>query len=130
MTLWNKILKTAKKYWQYIAIFFIGIFGFILFRKKDTPVDDKKPSRDAKDNQLDKIDDIRKDERDKQDVVDKNLEEGLKVVEQQYEQQKKELSEKKKEEIKSVLQAHKNDPVGLAKKLSEVTGFKIIMPEE
>lgn len=130
MTLWNKILKTAKKYWQYIAIFFIGTFGFILFRKKDAPDDDKKASRDAKDNQLDQIDNIRKDERDNEDAVDKKLEEGLKIVEQQYEQQKKEFSEKKKEEIKNVLQVHKNDPVGLAKKLSEVTGFKIIMPEE
>jgi len=128
--MWNKFLKTAKKYWQYIAIFFIGIFGFILLRKKDTPTDDQKLTRESKDNQLDQIDDIRKGERDQQDNVDKALEEGLKVVEQQYEQQKKELTEKKKEEIKNVIQNHKDDPVGLAKKLSEVTGFKIIMPEE
>jgi hypothetical protein len=127
---WNKVLKTAKKYWQYVALFFVGIFGFIIFRKKDIPNDDQKSSRDSKNNQLDQIDAIRKDERDQQDAVDKTLEDGLKVVEQQYEQQKKELTQKKKEEIKNVLEMHKNDPVGLAKKLSEVTGFKIIMAEE
>jgi hypothetical protein len=127
---WNKVLKTAKKYWQYVALFFVGIFGFIIFRKKEVASDDQKSSRDSKNNQLDQIDVIRKDERDQQDAVDKTLEDGLKVVEQQYEQQKKELTQKKKEEIKNVLEMHKNDPVGLAKKLSEVTGFKIIMPEE
>ncbi len=127
---WNKVLKTAKKYWQYIALFFVGIFGFIIFRKKDVPHDDQKDSRDSKNDQLNQIDSIRKDERDQHDAVDRTLEEGLKAVEEQYEQQKQELTQKKKEEIKNVLETHRNDPVGLAKKLSEVTGFKIIMPEE
>ena len=62
--------------------------------------------------------------------LDFPVEKDLAIVEQQYEQQKKELDEKKKNEIKSILEKHQNDPVALAKRLSEVTGFKVIMPEE
>lgn len=126
---WNKILKLAKKYWQYITLFFVGIFAVIFFRKKN-PMPDQNPTRESRDNHLNKIDNIRHEERDKQDQADEKLKVGLDVVEKQYEQQKKELTDKKKEEIKSVLEKYKDDPVGLAKRLSDVTGFKIIMPEE
>ncbi|NBW58512.1 hypothetical protein EBR43_12220, partial [bacterium] len=72
----------------------------------------------------------RKEERKEHDNADKKLKEGLEIVEKQYQEQKKELDEKKKQEVKNVLEKYKDDPTGLAKKLSEVTGFKIIMPDE
>ena len=56
--------------------------------------------------------------------------EGLAHVQKQYEQNKKSLDDKKKEEIKTILRDHQDDPEGLAKKLSEITGFKVIMPEK
>jgi len=126
---WNKVLKLAKKYWQYIVLFFVGIFTLIFFRRKDH-VSDQNTTRDSRDKQLDKIDDIRNEERGKEDQANQKLNSGLVEVEKQYEQQKKELTEKKKEEIKKVFEKYKDDPVGLAKRLSDVTGFKIIMPEE
>jgi len=126
---YNKILSFLKKHWQYIVIFFAGVASVLWFKRR--PQDDEtKDARDSHDKQLDAINDVKKDERVNTDAAASKLEKDLAIVEQQYEQQKKELDEKKKNEIKSILKKHQNDPVALAKRLSEVTGFKVIMPEE
>lgn len=125
----EKISTFVKKYWGLFLLFFGGIFGYLLLKKN--PVDnDSKTVRDQHDKQLDKIDSIRKDERDKEDVAEQKLQSDIQNIERQYEENKKELDEKKKQEIKTILQTYKDDPTGLAKKLSDVTGFRIIMPEE
>lgn len=125
----KKLVSFLKKNWQYIAIFFAGI-ATTLWYKRRPPEDDVPVVRDAHDKQLDAINDIRKDERTKTDEASEKLEKDLAVVERQYEEHKKDLDEKKKEEIKNILEKHQDDPVALAKRLSEVTGFKVIMPEE
>lgn len=126
----KKVASFLKKYWQYIAIFFAGIAATLWFKRRPSDDDDATTSRDAHDKQLDAIDDVRKDERTKTDAASEKLEKDLANVQRQYEENKKELDEKKKKEIKSILEKHQDDPVALAKRLSETTGFKIIMPEE
>ncbi len=127
---WIKVKDFFRKYWQYIVAFGAGIAAVLLLKKKPPVQDDVKTIRDSYDKQIDKINNVRQVERDKQDELSEKLQSDLSVVEKQYEQQKKNLDEKKKDEIKTILQQHQDDPVELAKKLSEVTGFKVIMPKE
>lgn len=129
MSFLKKIVVFLKKYWQYIAIFFAGIASVLWFKRR-SPEDDVPVVRDAHDKQLDAINDVRKDERAKIDEATEKLEKDLAIVQRQYDEHKKELNEKKKEEIKNILEKHQDDPVALAKRLSEATGFKVIMPEE
>jgi uncharacterized protein YdaT len=126
----DKTLIFLKKYWQYIAIFFAGIASVLWFRKNPLPIDNTKAVRDDHNKQLDEIEDVKKDERNKTDVAAQKLEKDLAHIQTQYDSHKKELGEKKKAEIKSILEDHQDDPVALANKLSEVTGFKVIMPKE
>ncbi len=130
LLLWAKIKDFFKKYWQYVAIFGAGVASVLFLKKKSPTQDDTKSIRDSHDKQIDQINNVRQTERDKQDELSEKLQTDLSVVEKQYEQQKKNLDEKKKEEIKTILQQHQDDPIELAKKLSEVTGFKVIMPKE
>lgn len=127
---WKKFVDFLKKYWQYIAVFAAGVGAVLFFKRKPPVQDDTKTIRDSYDKQINQINNIHQNERDKQDALADKLETNLSVVEKQYEEQKKDLDEKKKEEIKTILQQHQDDPTELAKKLSEVTGFKVIMPEE
>ena len=130
LLLWAKIKDFFKKYWQYIAIFGAGVASVLFFKKKSAAHEDTKTIRDSYDKQIDQINNVRQIERDKQHGLSEKLQTDLSMVEKQYEQQKKNLDEKKKEEIKTILQQHQDDPKGLVKKLSEVTGFKVIMPKE
>lgn len=129
MKLWEKITTFLKKHWQYVVLFFGGIIGLLTIWKKPES-GGTKTLRDQRDKQLDDIDKVRAGERSQQDAADKKLENDLASIEQQYEQNKKELDDKKKDQIKTILKEHGDDPVGLAKKLSDVTGFRVIMPEE
>lgn len=125
----KKVKSAFKKYWQYIIAFFGGLLALVFFRK-NVFTDDLKESREEKDKLLNEIDNLRKGEREEQDQALKKLDDNLKNIQNQYDKEKKELDEKKKQEIKEILKTYENDPVGLAQKLSEATGFKIIIPDD
>jgi gas vesicle protein len=126
---WNKVRDFFKKYWGYIAMFVGGVIAVLAFKKKSEP-DDTKTIRDSYDSQLDLSNQVRHEENRKEDEAKKKLDDGLTHVEKQYSEKKKNLDDNKKQEIKTILQQHQDDPVGLAEKLSKVTGFKVIMPEK
>jgi gas vesicle protein len=126
---WNKVRDFFKKYWGYIAMFVGGAIAVLAFKKKSEP-DDTKTIRDSYDSQLDLSNQVRHEENRKEDEAKKKLDDGLTHVEKQYSEKKKNLDDNKKQEIKTILQQHQDDPVGLAEKLSKVTGFKVIMPEK
>jgi len=126
---WNKVRDFFKQYWGYIAMFVGGVIATLAFKKKPEP-DDMKTIRDSYDSQLDLSNQIRHEENQKEDEAKKKLDDGLAHVEKQYSEKKKNLDDKKKQEIKTILQHHQDDPIGLAEKLSKVTGFKVIMPEK
>jgi len=126
---WNKVRDFFKKYWGYIAMFVGGVIAALAFKKKSEP-DDTKTIRDSYDSQLDLSNQVRHEENRKEDEAKKKLDDGLTHVEKQYSEKKKNLDDNKKQEIKTILQQHQDDPVGLAEKLSKVTGFKVIMPEK
>lgn len=126
---WNKVRDFFKKYWGYIVMFVGGVIAVLAFKKKSEP-DDTKTIRDSYDSQLDLSNQVRHEENRKEDEAKKKLDDGLAHVEKQYSEKKKNLDDNKKQEIKTILQQHQDDPVGLAEKLSKVTGFKVIMPEK
>ena len=127
---WNKVRDFFKKYWGYIAMFVAGgMIAAVAFKKKPEP-DDMKMIRDSYDSQLDLSNQVRHEENRKEDEAKKKLDDGLAHVEKQYSEKKKNLDDNKKQEIKTILQQHQDDPVGLAEKLSKVTGFKVNMPEK
>jgi len=70
------------------------------------------------------------DELAKRDVAQKKLEQTLAQVEKQYEDSQKELDAEKRAEIKKIIQESHDDPNVLAQKLSESTGFKVVLPEQ
>lgn len=126
---WRNVYNFLKKYWGYIAMFVGGIFAVLSFKKKPES-DDTKVIRDSYDAQLDLSNQVRHEENRAEDEAKKKLDNDLAHVEKQYTEKKKNLDDKKKEEIKTILQQYQDDPVGLATKLSKITGFKVIMPEK
>ena len=126
---WNKVNDFLKKYWGYIAMFAGGMIAAVAFKKKPEP-DDMKMIRDSYDSQLDLSNQVRHEENQKEDEAKKKLDDGLALMEKQYSEKKKNLDDNKKQEIKTILQQHQDDPIGLAEKLSKVTGFKVIMPKK
>lgn len=59
----------------------------------------------------------------------KKLESSLDSIQQKYEADKKALEDKKKEQIKKIITTYSEDPSGLAKEVSSVTGFQIVKAE-
>lgn len=69
------------------------------------------------------------DELAKKDASQKRLEEVLSKIEKQYQDSQKQLDVTKRAEIKQIIEETSNDPNLLAQKLSESTGFKIVLPD-
>lgn len=117
----------VKKYWGFLAIIIGGIVGYIFLRKKDVAfVEDLKRINDVHAQELKKIQDARAEEQRLNAENQAKLEQTLETIKKQYEQQNKALDDKKKKEIEDIVKEHGSDPDALAKKLADVTGFKVI----
>ena len=53
----------------------------------------------------------------------------MEIIEKEYETAKKELDEKKKSEVATIVRKYADKPDQLAERLAQVTGFKIVLPE-
>lgn len=58
----------------------------------------------------------------------KKLQDSLSSVQQQYDEAKLALEAKKKDTITKIVVKYADDPTGLAQKVGEVTGFKVVSP--
>lgn len=118
----------VKKYWWIAA----AIVGFVLFKRwMDQSGDIAKTLEDiqkAHDEELKSIKDADA-ARSKatQDNIQK-MQDRLDAVEKQYEAAQQQLDDSKREQIKQILATDSNDPDALSQKLSDATGFKIILP--
>jgi len=125
-----------KRFWGFFAtgIALILGAGLLYERKKASEVDQKKDSGTSSINHTnDVIDQVQAASEDARHEHEENQnihEEIVKNVEKQYQENKKDLDEKKKKEIEKIAQDYSKNPEELAKKLSELTGFKVILPEE
>ena len=126
----SKLLLFLKKNWRYFAIAIFTIL-VLLFLQKDriSLTQQLQSTRTAYEERINQIENARKEERRQNDEALSQLKKKLADVQKQYDDAKVELEKKKKEEIKDLVEKYADDPEELAKKLSEVTGFKIILPE-
>lgn len=120
----------VKQYWGYIAAVVAFATTFLLFkREKVVLLDELQAVRRSYEDQIKKIDEARTTERKKNEESLAALQQRLNVIQKQYDDAKIELSKKKQKEIEALVKKYSSDPKALAEKLSESTGFKVILPE-
>jgi len=131
MEILDKIKSFFGRFWGFFIAGF-GIFAGILFFKKknDDSLEIIKQIQDSHTKEIQELNKIRDEERASYEENEKKYKDRMAVIEQQYEASKKIFDEKKKEEAKKIVKQYSDKPEELAKKLSEVTGFKVILPEE
>lgn len=118
-----------KKYWQMLVLIVGAVVGVMLFRRQESGFSsDLKLIRDAHDNELKQIRDARDEEKRQHLENQKRLEVALATIQEQYDAAKKDLDQKKKREIEDIVKQYGENPVELAKQLSSITGFSIILP--
>jgi septal ring factor EnvC (AmiA/AmiB activator) len=124
-----KLWLYIKKYWAYVALILGIIAAIVFFRKEQLDfADELKKIQEAHDEELRKIEEAREQERREHEANLKRLQETLAEVQKHYDDAKKDLDDKKKKEIADLVKQYGNDPDELAKKLSEATGFTIVLP--
>lgn len=119
-----------KKYWKILAaVLATSIVLFMLKSNHDSSAYIKQ-MQESHAKELEEINKAREEERKQYEENEKKYKERMAAIEAEYETAKKEFDEKKKEQAAKLLRDFKGKPVELAKKLSEVTGYKVILPEE
>lgn len=125
----KKFWAFVKKYWQLFTLIIGVIVGAFLLRSRDTQfIDDVRKIKEAHDSEIKKIEAAREEERKQNEANLARLKSTLAEVEKQYKQQQQQLDNKKKKEIEVIVKDYGDDPIELAKKISEVTGFTVILP--
>lgn len=124
------IASFLKKYWSHLLLVVVLVASTLVIRsQKSEFVNDMQKVQEAHVVEIQKIQDARVEERKQLEANVKKLEQTLSIVQQQYDSAKKDLDAKKKKEVEEIIELYKDDPETLAKKLSESTGFQIILPE-
>ena len=125
----RKMRSLLRDYWQLLMAAIGTFFGFLLLRRKDREHEDSiKKMLDSHKIEIEKINFVIEEERRQRAENEKQLKIALEAVQLEYETAKKQLDEKKKKEIEEIVNQYGKDPIELAKKLSEATGFSIILP--
>lgn len=86
--------------------------------------------QDAHEEEIRKINEIRSEEQRQHDENLKRLQESLDAIQARYDIAKRDLDDKKKQEIVDIVNCYGSDPDELARQLSNVTGFSIVLPTE
>lgn len=119
-----------KTNWRYAAVVLGALVAYLLLNKqKSSLLDQLQEIRASYESQISKIEAARREEREKNAQELKILKKRLEDVQKQYDDAKKDLDDKKRAEIEELIKKYSDNPEELAKKLSEATGFKIILPE-
>ena len=125
----KKLWVSIKTYWQLILLVAGGVVGYVMFRRQENLFTQNINNLlESHKEQIEKINAIREEERKQRAENERKLREALDTVQAQYDLAKKDLDNKKKKEIEDIVKQYGSDPVELAKQLSAVTGFSIIMP--
>jgi hypothetical protein len=127
----DKIKNFFKNSWGYLVAGIGVVFGLAFFRKKvDHYENIVQKLQDSHQKELDEIKKAREEERKKYEENERKYQERMAAIEKEYETAKKELDEKKRKEVEDIVKKYGNQPDKLAQRLAEVTGFKIIMPQD
>lgn len=120
-----------KKNWQLVFAVIAGAVALVLFRQsQDKTLEHIKKIQAAHDTEVKKINAARDEERAAHEANLRQLQKVLGDVQRQYDAAKVELDKKKRAEIADIVKKYGDDPGALAGKLSEVSGFKIVLPED
>lgn len=131
MTFLQRAWAWIKKYWKIIALIVGAVVAFVLLRGRDVSfAEDFRKIQDAHEEELRKIEEARAEERRLNAENVARLEKALRTIEEEYSRQRLELDAKKKKEIERIVEESGDDPDELAQRLSEATGFRIILPED
>ncbi len=119
----------VKKYWSIVALIIATVAGYFFFHKEQVSFADQlKKIQDIHDEELKKIQDARDQEAKEHAANEQQLKDALDVVQKHYDEAKQDLDAKKKQEVETLVTQYSDKPDVLAQKLSDATGFKIILP--
>jgi len=120
----------VKKYWQLFLLVIVTVFGILFFRnQRSSFVDELKKIQDIHNEELKKIQEARQQEKLQHAENEKRLHDAMSVVQVQYDLAKKQLDDKKKQQVEELVKTYGTNPNELAKQLSAVTGFTIVLPD-
>jgi hypothetical protein len=127
----KKILEFIKGHWKWFVAGVAGFVALIILKTNNSSslVDSFIKLQKTHDDELKKIDLVRKEEQEQKVANDQKLKETLKAIEEQHEDALKNLDEKNKEQIAKIVEKHGNDPDALASELNKTFGFKVILPQ-
>jgi DNA-binding transcriptional MerR regulator len=103
---------------------------YFLEREKSGFVDQMKKQQEDHDVMIKKIADAQDLERKQHEENYRNLQTQLDQVKVKYDAQIKALEEKKAAKVASLVNQFDTDPNGMAKNLSDLTGFRLYLPEK
>lgn len=120
-----------KKHWGLLTVVVFVVLSIAFYKKKvDVYESIMQKMQESHQKELDDIKKAREEERAKYEENEKKYKERMAVIEKEYETAKVEFEARKKTSTEKIIKSYGNKPDKLAEKLAEVTGFKIIMPEE
>lgn len=125
-----KVWEYVKRHWSVLLIVAALLAtGFFLFRRQSsTFADQLKQVQTIHAEEVNKIEAARAEEQQKHAANVKQLQDSLDAAQHRYDEALKDLDAAKKAQAAAIIKQYGNDPVALAQKLSEVTGFRVINP--
>jgi len=127
----KKIWLYIKKYWHLGLVAVASVVGYLLLRKEREGFSEQlKKLQEAHDDEIKAVLNAHEEERRQHEENLKKLKETMERVQRQYDDAKKVLDEKKKKKIVQLVQQYGDDPNELAKQLSSVTGFNVVLPQD
>lgn len=125
----KKFWLACKKYWWIFA----SIAGFIIFKLvfKGDAADLSATLKSIQKKHEDELRAIKAADETRRAAYEENsrkLQNRLVEIERQYEEAQLQLDAKKRSELEKILKDTHNNPDELAQKLSDATGFKVILP--
>jgi len=125
-----KVWEYVKRHWSVLLIAAVVLVaGFFLFRHQSgTFADQLKQVQTIHAEEVNKIEAARVAEQQQHAANVKQLQDNLDASQRRYDESLKDLDAAKKAQAAAIIKQYGNDPVALAQKLSEVTGFRVINP--
>lgn len=120
-----------KTNWKVISLVGAIVLGYLFFRRREKGFTEQlRQVQEVHRQEIEKIEAARAAERAQHAANEKMLRDALETVQLEYEKAKQELSASKKNEVKKIVKEVGNDPMALAQRLSEATGFRIVLSED
>ena len=133
------ILLFLNKLWGYVKphvvpmllVLAACIAGYVLLsRQKSDLVTQLQKQQTINDEEMKKLKDAQDKERKAHEENSQKLETDLNNAKKNYDEKIKKLEDRKTEQVNQLVKKYKDDPVGMAKQLSDVTGFPLVVPEK